>query len=306
MSAIYFDSTHSDEERRERLYRGDIYVFSPNEATLGLCEIAQRFSEEAFAPHPPELAQNHFDVAKYAEILGTLKPKFIHDDDTKKWIKKIMVHMGCDSNANYFDVPRLRTSTSHGYLTNGIAYAFHPHRDTWYSAPSCQINWWMPVCAQQGGNVMAFHERYFDLDVPNTSSTYDYYRWNKLYRRDAAKHIGKDTRVQPHATVEIDASENTRIVTPVGGMILFSGAHLHSSVENNTGRTRLSIDFRTVNVDDAAAKRGAPMGDVHCTGTNMRDFLHLDNLSRIPEDIVALHDSGDGSEPGELIYDPDA
>jgi hypothetical protein len=40
-----------------------------------------------------------------------------------------------------FDMPRLRSSTSDNYLTTGIAYEWHPHRDTWYSAPQCQINW---------------------------------------------------------------------------------------------------------------------------------------------------------------------
>ena len=33
----------------------------------------------------------------------------------------------------------LRTSTSDDYLTSGISYSFHPHRDTWYSAPFSQL-----------------------------------------------------------------------------------------------------------------------------------------------------------------------
>jgi hypothetical protein len=39
----------------------------------------------------------------------------------------------------------MRTAFPGNYLKSGIAYAFHPHRDTWYSAPFCQINWWMPI-----------------------------------------------------------------------------------------------------------------------------------------------------------------
>ncbi len=37
-------------------------------------------------------------------------------------------------------------------LIGGIAYAFHAHRDTWYSAPMCQINWWIPIFEVNGGN----------------------------------------------------------------------------------------------------------------------------------------------------------
>ena len=41
-------------------------------------------------------------------------------------------------------------------------------------------------------------------------------------------------------------------------MILFSGAQLHETVPNTTGLARYSIDFRTVNFDDASPHRGAP------------------------------------------------
>jgi len=41
-------------------------------------------------------------------------------------------------------VPRLRVAYPADYLTTGIAYAPHPHRDTWYWAPRCQLSWWMP------------------------------------------------------------------------------------------------------------------------------------------------------------------
>ena len=82
---------------------------------------------------------------------------------------------------------------------------------------------------------------------------------------------------------------------------MFSGAQLHSSVPNTSGKTRFSIDFRVVNVDDVAAKRGAPVVDEECTGTTLRDFLRVTDLSRIPDDIVALYDSGTQSD-GVLIY----
>ncbi len=304
MTAVYFDSPHSDEERRGRIYRGDIYVYSPTPATLGLCALANRLSEEAFAPHSPEIAQDFFPVEEYADILSKLKPMFIHDPEAKEWIRKIFKQFECELEQTYFDVPRLRTSTSDGYLTSGIAYAFHPHRDTWYSAPNCQINWWMPVKAQQAGNVMAFQNAFFDSVVPNTSSNYDYYQWNRDSRRDAAKHIGKDTREQPRATVEINCKDDLRIVAPVGGVMLFSGAHLHSSVENVTGKTRFSIDFRTVNAKDADAKLGAPTSDSACTGTTLRDYLQGGDLSKLPESTVALHDSGVGD--GDFVYDPNA
>lgn len=72
---------------------------------------------------------------------------------------------------------------------------------------------------------------------------------------------------------------------------------------NTSGRTRFSIDFRTVHLDSVVAKRGAPNIDSACTGTTMRDYLRATDLSRIPYDIVSLYD--DGTEIiGELVYEP--
>lgn len=306
MTSVYFDSELGDDARRERLYRGDIFVYSPRNPALELARLARDMAEQAFDPHPPEMAQYHLPVEEYAAVLAELKPKFIHHPDAKKHIQALLEDLGCDPDQVYFDVPRLRSSTSDGYLTSGIAYAFHPHRDTWYSAPYNQINWWFPVYKVEAENGMAFHPRYFDRPVKNSSECYNYYEWNKKNRRDAARHVKKDTREQPKALEEIELQPELRVVAEVGGVMAFSGAHLHSSVENNTGRTRFSIDFRTVHAGDAAAMRGAVNVDSRCTGTTMRDYLRVSDLSHLPDEIVERYESGPIAPSEHLVYRPDA
>jgi hypothetical protein len=132
-----------------------------------MCEFTRQLVEEAFAPLDPREAQHHLPVEEYAAILAELKPKFIHHPKSKQFIQGILNEVGCDLNKTYFDVPRLRTATSDSYLTSGIAYAFHPHRDTWYSAAPCQLNWWFPVYDVEPDNVMAFHPRYWSTPVKN-------------------------------------------------------------------------------------------------------------------------------------------
>ena len=91
----------------------------------------------------------------------------------------------------------------------------------------------------------------------------------------------------------------------MGGVILFSGAQMHSSVPNTSGVTRFSIDFRTIHLEDAIAKRGAPNIDSSCSGTVIRDYVNGVNLSRLPDDVIALFE--DGTEAGgELILRPKA
>ena len=161
MTTVYFDRKIDDDSRRKMIYDGDLFVYSANEHSLALIELARKLIAEAFPGLDPRTAQDHYPVEKFAEILSKLKPAFIHHPECKRIIPKMMEYIGCDLEETYFDVPRMRTSTSHNYLTSGIAYAFHAHRDTWYSAPMCQINWWIPIFEVNGGNAVTFHPEWF-------------------------------------------------------------------------------------------------------------------------------------------------
>ena len=90
----------------------------------------------------------------------------------------------------------------------------------------------------------------------------------------------------PRAVEPIQLDPQIRLICPVGGMIVFSAAQMHSSVPNTSYMTRFSIDFRTVHLDDVIERIGAPNIDAACTGTVMRDFLRGTDLARLPEDIV--------------------
>ena len=288
MNAIYHDSPLSDDQRREELYNGQLFVYSPTAATLAFIQLARQLIEEAFAGLDPVTAQYQMPVEEYVAVLSKLKPAFIHHPRSKECIQAILAERGCDPKLTYFDVPRMRSSTSDGYLTSGIAYAFHPHRDTWYSAPMCQINWWLPIYEVEPGNVMAFHPRYFSQAVRNGSREYNYQQWVATSRQEAAKHIKKDTRKQPQPEEPLELDPQIRIVTPPGGMIAFSAAQMHSSVPNHTGKTRFSIDFRTVHLEDVRNGKGARNVDAECTGTTLGDYLQLASLEHLPEEVVRL------------------
>lgn len=304
MNTIFFDSSMNDEQRRQHLYNGQLFVFSPCPSAIALCEFARELIEEAFPPLDPREAQYSLPVEEYVAILAKLKPYFIHHPKSKHYIQGILTELGCDLSKTYFDVPRMRTATHGGYLTSGIAYAFHPHRDTWYSAPSCQLNWWFPIYDIESENAMALHPRYWSQPVKNGSSGYNYYEWNKQSRKNAAQHIKTDTRKQPHAEEPLELEPQLRLVSKVGGIIIFSGAQMHSTVPNTSGSTRFSIDFRTVHIDDVVAQRGAPNIDSACTGTTLRDFLRATDFSHIPENIVALYENEPSTD--ELVFPPTA
>jgi hypothetical protein len=90
-----------------------------------------------------------------------------------------------------------------------------------------------------------------------------------------------------------------RVILPPSAILLFSGAQMHSSVPNNSGRTRFSIDFRMVHIDDVATHHGAPNVDSDCTGTTMQDYLRVTDLANVPEDLIRIYDTPPQSSTGE-------
>jgi hypothetical protein len=298
MTAVLFDSTMTDDARRRALYDGQLFAFSPTPSSLELVRLVREMAWAAFDPLDPESAQFHLPVEKYVEILTSLKPTFIHHPRCKELLPGILGDLGCDLAKTYFDVPRLRTATSGGYLTAGIAYAFHPHRDTWYSAPMCQINWWMPVYDIEPENAMAFHLRYWARPVQNGSADYNYAEWNRQSRQSAAQHIKTDTRKQPRPEELVELDPQVRLICPPGGIIVFSAAHLHSTVPNTSGRTRFSIDFRTVHLDDALEGPTALNVDSACTGTTMGDYLRAADLAHLPAELIAYYEAGNVTRLG--------
>ena len=302
MPALFIDPDLDDDQRRQGLFAGDIFIFSPTATTLEFTRLAREMLEDAFAPHDPRDVHRHMPPEQVVEILSKVKPAFIHHPECKKLISLIMREQGIDLEKLYFDVPRMRSAYPSHYLSAGIAYAFHPHRDTWYSAPMCQINWWIPVYSVHPDNAMGFYPNYFGTPIKNNSEIYKYYDWNTNSRATAAKHVKSDTREQPKPQQEIN-ERSLRYLPPPGGMIVFSGAQLHETVPNTTDVARYSIDFRTIHLDDVAALRGAKNVDSRSTGTTMRDYVCAADPKRLlPEEVVRLYDDGTATSDKVLRF----
>ena len=303
-NTIYVDAKVTDDLRRERLYEGQLFVYSPRETTLAFTGFAGEMIREGFHSADPTMAQFDMPVEEFVRIFAPMKPAFIHHPRTKKLIQEMLLDFGCDMETTYLDVPRLRAVTSDGYLTAGVGFAHHPHRDTWYSAPMCQINWWLPIFPMASESSMAFHPRYWDQAVANGSADFNYYEWNSKSRANAAQHIKTDTRPQPKPLEPLELDPQIRLVTEPGGAILFSAAQMHSTVPNTSGSTRFSIDFRTVHLSDLRNGKAAPNVDSRPVGTSLRDFLRGTDLTPIPDDVLAVYDNGPVND-GVLVFRPE-
>jgi hypothetical protein len=293
MTVLYIDSPSSDPERRRKLFAGDLFVYSSTPCARQLVDFARALAEAAFAPYAPPEAQHHLSGPAYVAVLAGLKPTFINHPRSAELVRGLLAELGADPAQTYFDVPRLRTMTS-DYLNAGLTLQFAPHRDTWFSAPMCQLNFWLPVYDVEETNVMAFHPPYFATGVRNSSRDYRYADWVAHGRTAAAEQIEAETRKQPELEQEIDRAHDLRVITPPGGVLIFSGAQLHATVPNTSGRTRFSIDFRVVDRRDVAQRVGAVNVDSACTGTTLGDFRRATDLAGLPAELIEAYDEVPG------------
>jgi len=277
----------SDVERRDTLFAGDFLVYGASAAARALAEHARAMIVEAFAPDDPETAQDRMAVEAFIATVGPLKSRFTNHERTKELIRDLLAEHGCDLERTYFDVPRMRVVPHSGYLTAGVSYAYKAHRDTWYSSPHAQINWWMPIYAVTPARAMSMFPEYWDQAVPNTSSAFDYDEWCRVGRQLAVTQVKEDTRKHPLPLAPVEIRSEMRFAGTPGDLFLFSAAHLHSTAANASGRTRFSMDFRTVHLDDLAAGRGAPNVDCNATGTTLGDFLRASDFCRIDPALTA-------------------
>jgi hypothetical protein len=300
---ISTESHITDEDRRSRIYAGEVLCIPSHESVRAFADMAWQMVVEAFCGTDPLKAHEELPVEEYVDILGTLKTRFTHCPASKELLRDVLAELGADVTRTYFDVPKLRVVPPAWYLTSGLGYNYTPHRDVWYSAPQCQNNWWVPVRGVTAQSCMAFHPDYWQQPASNTSAGFDAYEWNRTSRRDAKLYIKEDPRPHPRLNSGRGPGCEVRVVGDVGSILSFSAAQLHATVPNNTREARFSFDFRSVHIDDLIGQGGPANIDSQCTGTSLRDFRRADNFDPLPDYVITQYDH-EGSSDGVLVFDP--
>ena len=159
------------------------------------------------------------------------------------------------------------------------AYGISPHRDTWGSNVLAQINLWGPVFPVEPGATMVIWPMLFGRPVPNTSADWDLERLRESPGRYP---------LLPECRAPLDGTPQVPVLIEPGDLLCFSGAHLHASRANRTGRTRLSIDTRVVDRGDVRAGRGPANVDGHAPRVGWEWFRS------VADGGAALAAAGDG------------
>jgi hypothetical protein len=190
--------------------------------------------------------------------IDELRDRFGSDPEVKRVFRAALEHVGVDAARTYWDSLYLRVvPPAAGDLERQIGRIGF-HRDTWSSNVPQQTNWWTTMRPLSAERTIAFYPAYWSRPIANTSAAWDLDEIRAL-RRSGKR--DEDIAIVPEPSEPVDTSSELRIVIEPGDLLCFSGAHLHASVPNISDQTRVSVELRTVNLDDFMRGRGAPDQD---------------------------------------------
>ena len=260
---------------RQALYHGDLFRLPATAASRCLIADAVACLKDEVGDNPRE-AQFRFSDEDYFQRIGRLRKHLYTDALFHSHVRTLLTEHDFGSTRCAFDPMRLRVVTHKGYENPRAAPIYYAHRDTWYAHSQAEITWWIPLHDVTAEETFVFYPDWFSRPVPNNSEQFDYDAWT---RNGASLRIGWQdrnhgaTHLYPGLIGDFEPGREVCFAASAGEIVLFAGSHFHQTRKNGTGRTRFSLDFRTVDLDDHTAGIGAPNVDIRSTGSALVDYL---------------------------------
>jgi hypothetical protein len=262
---------------RRSIYDGAVLRLAPTAASRRLvAEALGAIEAELGGDVPVREAQFRVTDGELFERIGRLRRAVYSGARFRRLAHEVVVSCGFDPDGSAFDPVKLRAVAHRGYENPLAAPVYYAHRDTWYAHPQSLINWWVPLHDLTERETFVFFPDAFGRAVPNDSERFDYGAWSR--GGDGLK-IGWQSRdagaraVYPRLTGEPGPGPRVGFSSGAGEVLVFSGAHLHQTLPNDSGRTRFSLDFRTVHLGDHARGLGARNADNRSTGSALGDYI---------------------------------
>jgi hypothetical protein len=263
-------------ELRDRLYRGAIARFRDLAPMRDLIAFTRGFVEEELASAAPVESHEGRGEDELVQIYAAARRRFANAPEAKRRWQDVFVAAGQDPDQTARDRLVLRfqppAPPERMHRRYGIA-TVHVHRDTWGTNLYAQINWWAPVYPLDPGRTLAFYPHLFDRPLENSSADFDI--TEVMQRNRDAPATVRSAEVVPRTLDSVHPGESVPVLIEPGEVIAFSAQHLHGGVDNHTGRTRISLETRTLFIPDHVRGRGAPNVDGRARGMTPGMFRRL-------------------------------
>jgi hypothetical protein len=269
----------------DRLYKGEIVRFAALPEMLHLVETTRAFVEDRFHPHDPQQVHRHFAETELGERIAATQRDYSRSDEFKRAWRDLFTAIGFDPAGVARDQLRLRfqldreAGETERWIRGATTVGFH--RDSWGTMLRAQVNWWAPVYPISAERTFAFYPELWDRPVANSSATFDMAEAMRLVRdKDRTPRAGE---IVPHPLESFDIADARPVVIDCGSIIAFSSQHAHAGVPNHSGLTRISLETRTLLLEDFEAGRGAPNVDGRSRWMSPGLFRRLSDGTKLTE-----------------------
>ena len=215
------------------------------------------------------------------DAIDELRKRFRRHPEMTAFFRAALERVGVDAARSYWDSLYLRVVPPVDAAAERQVGRIGFHRDTWSSNVPQQTNWWTTIYPLASERTLAFYPEYWSRPLANTSADWDL---DEIRARRRAGEREEDLAIVPEPSEPVDTSSELRIVTEPGDLLCFSGAHLHASVPNASEQARVSVEFRTVNLDDLTRGRGAPEIDGEAPHIPLEWFRSMEDGSPLRRD----------------------
>jgi hypothetical protein len=261
---------------RDRVFAGDVFLKPADSASQSLVARVISLMQERLEMEDIRTAHLKWSEEEMFDRIGSLRRTVYLDAEFHERVRAVVTECGFAPERVAFDPIRLRVVQPGGHRNPLAAPVYYPHRDTWYAHSQSMIVWWVPLHDLEPEETFVFYPNQLDQPVANDSEIFDYADWIKdgpalkigWQKRDSGVTARYPGSLEKEMPVHAEG-----FCCRAGEHLIFSGAHYHKTLPHDLARTRYSLDFRVVHLDDAAAGRGAPNADNRSRGSTLKDYV---------------------------------
>jgi hypothetical protein len=256
-----------------QIFAGGILVFRQVPALKALVGDIDAMVRERLGDPEPETAEARLAPDIFLARVRKLRSQVRADKSLMQLVGEAVAQVGLPPDDTYFDGLQLRLVPSNASHQARRIMPLAPHRDSWGSNISQQINWWAPLYPLARTRSIVMFPEYWSKPIENNSAAWDYHE----LKRRMAEGRAESYPVLPVATVPLKPEDGLAIVIDPGDLLCFSAAHLHGSIADASGITRFSLETRTVSVSHVQAGIGAPNIDGKSPRTTPEWFERIED-----------------------------
>lgn len=240
----------------DAIFDGALIVVRELNPLTAMVARARQIVETVFETDDPVRVEARLPPARFTALAEAARKAIAKDTELHASWCGVLQAMGFKLDDVYGDRMRLRIVPSRQQSHSKSAMPLAAHRDSWGACIMAQVNWWLPIYPIAETRTMLVWPDMFRASVANTSGD-----WNFAEVVAARKAGRTDYQLLPVTQSQPSVDSGVPVLIKPGELLVFSAAHLHGSVSDASGLTRLGMDTRTFLRDDVDQARGAPNVD---------------------------------------------